>query len=152
RPRESSASRRGPSATSSGCTAARGSSNNGREPDMDPIGDNGPLVKLMMDAAMARQRVIAKNLANVDTPGFKAREIRFSRELKDALRAGGDSVKDVGIEVVERDGPAKPDGNSVDLDRELSDLSENALTYQTLVTLVALKTNMMRAAIAGRGG
>lgn len=116
---------------------------------MDPIGRNGPLLKLMLDAAMKRQRVIAKNLANVDTPGFKAKELRFSRDLKEALAEGG-PAGDVPMEVVEREGPAKPDGNTVDLDRELSDLSENALSYQTLVTLVALKTNMVRSAIAGR--
>jgi flagellar basal-body rod protein FlgB len=118
---------------------------------MDLIGNNGQLLKLMMDAAMARQRVIAKNLANADTPGFKAKEVRFSKDLKDALGSGDGSVKDVSLEVVDRDSPAKPDGNSVDLDRELADLSENSLTYQTLVTLVALKTNMVRSAIAGRG-
>ena len=117
---------------------------------MDPIGKNGPLVKLMLDAAMKRQRVIAKNLANVDTPGFKAKELRFSRDLKQALEDGG-NAGDVSLDVVERDGPSKPDGNTVDLDRELSDLSENSLTYQTLVTLVALKTNMVRSAIQGRG-
>jgi flagellar basal-body rod protein FlgB len=117
---------------------------------MDPIGQNGPLVKLMLDAAMKRQRVIAKNLANVDTPGFKAKDLRFSKDLKQALGEDG-ALGDVSMELVERDGPSKPDGNTVDLDRELSALSENALTYQTLVTLVALKTNMVRSAIAGRG-
>jgi flagellar basal-body rod protein FlgB len=95
---------------------------------MDPIGKNGALVQLLMDAAIARQKVIARNLANVDTPGFKAKE----------------------VQTVERDGPVKPDGNSVDLDRELSELSGNALAYQALVTLVSMKTNLVRSAIAGR--
>jgi flagellar basal-body rod protein FlgB len=104
-----------------------------------------------MDAAVARQRVIARNLANVDTPGYRAQEIRFSRDLKEAIRAGDPGgISDVKIETFERDGPARPDGNSVDLDRELSELSGNALGYQALVTLVAMKTNMLRSAIAGR--
>src|SRR5262245_30249715 len=104
-----------------------------------------------MDAAVARQKVIARNLANVDTPGFRAKEVRFSRDLRQALaKDDPSSIADVGIETVDRDGPAKPDGNTVDLDRELSDLSGNAIAYQTLVTLVAMKTSLVRSAIAGR--
>jgi flagellar basal-body rod protein FlgB len=118
---------------------------------VDPIGRNGALIQLLMDAAVARQRVIAKNLANVDTPGFKAQEVRFSRDLKQALERGDRaSISDIGIETADRDGPVKPDGNSVDLDRELSELSGNALAYQALVTMVAMKTNLVRSAIAGR--
>jgi flagellar basal-body rod protein FlgB len=117
---------------------------------MDPIGKNSALIRLLMDAAVQRQKVIARNLANVDTPGFRAKEIKFSKDLKEALDRGDREVSDIAIETVDRDGPVKPDGNSVDLDRELSDLSGNALTYQTLVTLVSMKTNMVRSAIAGR--
>jgi flagellar basal-body rod protein FlgB len=118
---------------------------------MDPIGKNGALLQLLMDAAVTRQRVIARNLANVDTPGFRAKEVRFSKDLKQALEQGDVSaLRDIEIETVEKDGPAKPDGNSVDLDRELSALSGNALAYQALVTLVSMKTNLVRSAIAGR--
>jgi flagellar basal-body rod protein FlgB len=118
---------------------------------MDPVGRNGPLLQLLMDAAVARQKTIARNLANVDTPGYRAKEVRFSRDLKEALAHGGAAdVSGIEIETVERDGPVKPDGNSVDLDRELSELSGNALAYQALVTLVSMKTNLVRSAIAGR--
>jgi flagellar basal-body rod protein FlgB len=118
---------------------------------MDPIGRNGHLITLLMDAAVARQRVIARNVANAETPGYRAQDVRFSRDLREAMARGGpDSLGDVAIETFEKDGPTKPDGNSVDLDRELSDLSGNALAYQALVTLVAMKTTQMRSAIAGR--
>jgi flagellar basal-body rod protein FlgB len=117
---------------------------------VDPIGKNGALIQLLMDAAVARQRVIAKNLANVDTPGFRAKEVRFSKDLEDALDQGAGDLSGIEIETIERDGPVKPDGNSVDLDRELSELSGNALAYQALITLVSMKTNLVRSAIAGR--
>jgi flagellar basal-body rod protein FlgB len=118
---------------------------------MDPIGKNSALIHLLLDAAVARHKAIARNLANVETPGYRAQEVRFSRDLAQAIERGEDpSGRRGGIETVDRDGPVKPDGNSVDLDRELSDMSGNALTYQTLVTLVALKTNLVRSAIAGR--
>jgi flagellar basal-body rod protein FlgB len=119
---------------------------------VDPIGKNSGLIQILLDAAVARHKVIAKNLANADTPGYRAQEVRFSKDLERAIEQGDSSqVRGAGFETVDRDGPVKQDGNSVDLDRELSDMSENSLTYQTLVTIVAMKTNLMRSAIAGRG-
>jgi flagellar basal-body rod protein FlgB len=119
---------------------------------VDPIGRDSALIQLLLDASVRRQRVIARNLANVDTPGYRAQDVRFSDDLARALRRGEAVPPGApGIETVDREGPAKPDGNSVDLDRELSELSSNALAYQTLVTLVAMKTNLVRSAIAGRG-
>ena len=118
---------------------------------MDPVGRNGPLIQLLLDAAVARQRVIARNIANAETPGYRAKDIRFSRDLKQAIEQEGEAAaSSIGLETVDKDSPVKPDGNSVDLDRELSELSGNALAYQTLITLVAMKTNQMRSAIAGR--
>lgn len=120
---------------------------------MDPIGKNSGLIRTLLDAAVERHKVISKNLSNVEVPGYRAKELRFSRELEQAIQRGEAPRpgKDA-FETVERDTPVKQDGNSVDLDRELSEMSENALTYQTLVTLVALKTNLMRTAITGRSG
>jgi flagellar basal-body rod protein FlgB len=120
---------------------------------MDPIGRNSGLIHTLLDAAVARHKVIAKNLANSDTPGYRAQELRFSRELEEAIRRGEPAPAGPGdFETVDRDTPVKNDGNSVDLDREFSDLSENALMYQTLVTLVAMTTNLTRSAITGRSG
>jgi flagellar basal-body rod protein FlgB len=120
---------------------------------MDPIGANSGLIRTLLDAAVARHKVIAKNLANSDTPGYRAKELRFSRELEQAIKSGeAPASRDGAFETVDRDTPVKHDGNSVDFEREVSEMGENALTYQTLVTLVALKTNMMRSAIAGRSG
>jgi flagellar basal-body rod protein FlgB len=118
---------------------------------VDPIGKNSALIHLLLDAAVARHKAIARNLANVETPGYRAQEVRFSRDLAQAIERDDDAaIRGTKLETVERDGPVKPDGNSVDLDRELAEMSGNALTYQTLVTLVALKTNQVRSAIAGR--
>jgi flagellar basal-body rod protein FlgB len=118
---------------------------------MDPIGKNGQLLGLLLDATVARQRAVAKNLANVDTPGYRAKDVRFSRDLGDALaKGGGEGLGGIEIETVEREGPVNENGNTVDLDREIAELSGNALAYQTLITLVSMKTNQARSAIAGR--
>jgi flagellar basal-body rod protein FlgB len=119
---------------------------------MDPIGRNSGLINTLLDAAVARHKLIAKNVANADTPGYRAKELRFSRALEQALSSGEDvsALGDGALETVDRDTPVKNDGNSVDLEREFSELSSNALAYQTLVTIVAMKTNLMRSAVAGR--
>ena len=120
---------------------------------MDPIGRNSGLIRTLLDAAVERHKVISKNLANVEVPGYRAKELRFSRELEQAIQRGeAPPAGETAFETVDRNTPVKQDGNSVDLDRELSEMSENALTYQTLVTLVAMKTNIMRTAITGRSG
>jgi flagellar basal-body rod protein FlgB len=119
---------------------------------VDPIGRNSGLINTLLDAAVARHKLIAKNVANAETPGYRAQELRFSRALEQALSSGEDvsALGDGALETVDRDTPVKNDGNSVDLEREFSELSSNALAYQTLVTIVAMKTNLMRSAVAGR--
>jgi flagellar basal-body rod protein FlgB len=119
---------------------------------VDPIGRNSGLINTLLDAAVARHKLIAKNVANAETPGYRAQELRFSRALERALSSGEDvnALGDGALETVDRDTPVKNDGNSVDLEREFSELSSNALAYQTLVTIVAMKTNLMRSAVAGR--
>jgi len=74
-----------------------------------------------MDLLAARQKLVASNIANVDTPGYKTRDIDFHREF---MRAAANSRPEV-VEV--RGLPSKNDGNNVDVDREARLLAENAL-------------------------
>jgi flagellar basal-body rod protein FlgB len=76
-----------------------------------------------------RETVIASNMANVDTPGYRTKDIDFQHELARAMATpeGASSpvaVKDVNG-LLER-----PDGNNVDVDRESLMLSETQLQYQ----------------------
>lgn len=101
-----------------------------------------------------RQEVLASNIANADTPGFKARDIDF----KSALAAA-----------VERPAPAqgktqdapKPellfrrvlqpsvDGNTVDMDVERAQFAENAVHYEADINALTYQIRMMLAAIQG---
>lgn len=76
-----------------------------------------------------RETVIASNIANVDTPGYRTKDVDFQHELARAMAApdgtaAHPAVRDVSG-LLER-----PDGNNVDIDREAMKLSEVQLQYQ----------------------
>lgn len=99
-----------------------------------------------MDLLSARQRLVASNIANADTPGYQTRDIDFQHEL---LQAGGLSPQ-----VVEVPGlRTKNDGNNVSLDREARLLSENALRFSVASQLLRSQIRDVRAAIQeGKNG
>lgn len=96
----------------------------------------------ILDQAALRHRVIAQNVANVDTPGYLRREVVFDDVL--AAATGG------GPAVVESDAPTRPDGNNVSIEQEMSDLNKNTLLYQTAAQLLATRVSTLRAAVSGR--
>jgi flagellar basal-body rod protein FlgB len=99
-----------------------------------------------MDLLGARQRLVASNIANADTPGYHTQDIDFASELRTA--AGGTP------RVVEAPGLAvKNDGNNVSLDRESRLLSENALRFQIASSLMRTQIRVVRSAIEeGKNG
>ena len=93
-----------------------------------------------MDLLSARQKLVASNIANADTPGYRTRDIDFQTEFQNA--AG------LAPNVVEVDGlPVKNDGNSVNLDREARLLAENALRFQLASSLLRSQIRVVRSAI-----
>jgi flagellar basal-body rod protein FlgB len=96
-----------------------------------------------MDIASLRQRVIANNLANLNTVGFKRSFVSFSRELETAGArlaiaathprhlTGNNTGDEVRIEA-ERHTAIRADGNNVDLEREMLDMVANQLQYHTI--------------------
>ncbi|MBV6432483.1 MAG: Flagellar basal body rod protein FlgB [Bryobacteraceae bacterium] len=100
-----------------------------------------------MDLLSARQKLVASNLANIDTPGYKTRDIDFHFEF---MSRTGSPDKPA---VIEPDLPAKNDGNNVSLDRETRLLSENGMRFQMASLLARGQLKMVREAIQeGKGG
>jgi flagellar basal-body rod protein FlgB len=92
-----------------------------------------------MDLLSTRQKLVASNIANLDTPGYHARDIDFQAEFQGAM--GAPRVVDVpGLAI-------KNDGNNVSLDRESRLLSENALRFQLASTLMKGQIRLVRSAI-----
>jgi flagellar basal-body rod protein FlgB len=108
-----------------------------------------------LQGAEQRQRAIAQNLANINTPGYKRWEVGFDRAVQQALE-GSNSADPAGRtrEISwSRDNSTsnRPDGNNVDLDAELALMSENSLYQRTLVRLLSGKLQRLKTAIR-RGG
>ena len=110
-----------------------------------------------LQASAARQRALADNIANVDTPGFIRRDLRFEEALgiavetaRRAPQRASDAFSGVSLAPA-RDwsAPVRADGNSVDIDREMIALAENTLRFQSATEALAAKVRMMRSAIQG---
>jgi flagellar basal-body rod protein FlgB len=99
-----------------------------------------------MSLLSARQRAVASNIANADTPGYKTKDVDFSTELRNLLQSGAPNTTEVaGL-------PAKNDGNNVNLEREARLLAENALRFNLSSQLVRMELRSVRSAIQeGRG-
>lgn len=94
-----------------------------------------------MDLLTTRQKLVASNIANVDTPGYKTRDIDFQRELVSFVRGVPPDVVEVGNLSV------KNDGNNVSIDREARLLAENTLRFNVATSLLRTQINMIRSAI-----
>jgi flagellar basal-body rod protein FlgB len=98
-----------------------------------------------------RHEVLASNLANVETPGYRARELEFGAALKDAFR-GGEGIEAALPEtevVADRTAPSRADGNTVDVDLQMAKLGANGGRYIALAKLLGHKVTMLRQAIEG---
>lgn len=104
-----------------------------------------------MDVLAARQKVVASNIANVDTPGYKTQDVDFQAEFDKLVNSGGDSTA---VQAEEVTGiRVKSDGNSVNLDREARLLSENSLRFNIVSNLAKDSIRVMKNAIhEGQGG
>lgn len=109
------------------------------------------LLSQVLDTATLRHRVIAQNVANANTPGYRRLEVSFEDQFAQALAAqGSQGVPQVQPRVVVADGPEQVDGNTVDIDREMNDLAKNALVYEAAAQILVSRLTSLRTAIAGR--
>jgi flagellar basal-body rod protein FlgB len=101
----------------------------------------GVNIENYMTLLSARQQVVASNIANADTPGYKTKDVDFQSEL--ALQMNG--IKPTISEVSGL--RSKNDGNNVDIDREARLLAENALKFNIASNLARGELRQLRSAI-----
>lgn len=112
-----------------------------------------------MTVAAAKQVVAAGNLANVSTPGYKARELDFSATLDQKVQGGALKVThaahqqppgaSTGVATTEARGlDARRDGNTVHIDRELLGMTRAAGEFARAQTALAAKFRLVRYAIS----
>jgi len=107
------------------------------------------LLTRMLDSTAMRDRVLANNVANADTPGYIRQDVAFQGELADAVKSGTLNSYSPQVQA-DHTAPAKADGNNVAVDRELAELNKNAMMHQMAVQLMQAKLSMERIAITGR--
>jgi flagellar basal-body rod protein FlgB len=107
-----------------------------------------------------KQNAIAQNIANVDTANYKAKEVLkpFQTELKTAMKAQrtdarhfnfSNSQASSGIVVTRPNSQYNHNGNSVDIDKEMSELAENQIYYNALIDRINGKFNSLKTVISG---
>ena len=105
---------------------------------IDPLANR---IEHYMDLLAVRQKLVAGNIANADTPGYKTRDIDFQFEFMSLWKGGTPDVEEVsGL-------ATKNDGNNVDMDREARLLAENAIRFNLASNLMKSQLNMVREAI-----
>lgn len=117
-------------------------------------GINSSLDQLVqfLDVASLRHKVIANNVANVNTPGFRALRVSFEEEFRQRLEGlGEEGILPTSPRVEEAPGGTlREDDNNVDIDRELGSLTKNTLLYQAIAQVLSTRLSEMRTAITGR--
>ena len=125
---------------------------------MSTISDSSVIDNLrrQMTIAVAKQVASAGNHANVDTPGYKAKEVTFSDALKSKLAManstfpGAREATSAAIDLREKEVeglPARRDGNNVQLDREMLSMGRAAGDFAAAQTALAAKFRLVRYAI-----
>jgi flagellar basal-body rod protein FlgB len=117
--------------------------------------ENYVLAKKLLDAAAFRHELIATNLANAETPGFKRVDLdpAFAQKLDSLVQNGNlDNTHQLELQAVadKTAGTARPDGNNIELDRELLELNRNALEYEFLAQYTSDSLARLKTAITGR--
>lgn len=119
--------------------------------------DNYQLARKLLDAAALRQEAIAANIANAETPGYRRLDIApdFAEQLRarsragELARGGAEAVKPTLIQDPHAR-TVRPDGNSVELEKELLAMNKNAVEYEFLADVVSGNIKQLKMAITGR--
>lgn len=123
---------------------------------IDPIfqSNNYQVARKLLDAAVLRQEAVAANIANAETPGYRRVDVApdFAQQLKAAVNNGSVNTAELKphLAVDTNARSMRPDGNTVELEKELLTMSRNAVEYDYLTEIVSGNLKQLRMAITGR--
>lgn len=117
-----------------------------------------PILEKAMDGSMAEQSVLAQNVANVDTPNYKAKQVVFEDVFNEALTAEKTNPKHLSFSSddqgyrIENDssGAVQNNGNNVDIDEQMSNLAKNQIQYQALEQAVSNQFQQFKTVLGGK--
>ncbi|MGZ3688464.1 MAG: flagellar basal body rod protein FlgB [Bdellovibrionota bacterium] len=136
------------------------------------MGDSGfdPTIGALntsLNLRLINQNVISSNIANADTPGYKAKAVEFESALRDALGVGNKlqpaetspqhivhrATDPVDPEIYDDpNGVESLDGNTVDRASEMAKMAENQILYDASAEMLKRKLGMLKYAISEGGG
>lgn len=109
-------------------------------------------LKQVLDGCMERQRVLANNVANANTPGFVRSDVHFRSELAAALK--NQDVKELESmrfeAVPDKVSPDRIDGNNVNVSKELGEMADNRILYEMAIRATSSKYERLRSVIKGQ--
>jgi flagellar basal-body rod protein FlgB len=100
-----------------------------------------------LNGLATRQRVIADNIANIQTPGFQAERVMFEDSLAQAVAAGDPTTARTDIKWSLE--PTRLDGNNVNLDHETLSNVDTGLRYELMLRALDNKYGLLRSVIKG---
>jgi flagellar basal-body rod protein FlgB len=120
------------------------------------MSDGIQTLERIIQQASTRNRVLASNIANVDTPNYRAKDVTFSqvlgnevamittntKHLQGASGSGGGSG-----EIISPDQKPWADKNNVEMDQEVAKMTQNAMLFETGITLIKKKIQMFKNAL-----
>ena len=116
-----------------------------------------PKLEDLLTRASKRQQALSANIANLDTPGYRAKDYSFQDALasiamkKTSERHFGTVQDTTSARVIDVGTADKPNGNNVDIERELTEITKNGMEYVTLVEYLTQKIRTLRSAITEGG-
>lgn len=107
------------------------------------------LLQAGIKAEHLRQKAIASNIANLETPGYRRVDIKFEELLAKAIKSARDiDIDDIEPEIFRPyDTPIKSNGNDVSLEAEVGKMVENSMRHKVYVRLLNKKFQQMQQAI-----
>lgn len=115
-----------------------------------------------MNYSSSKQKVISQNIANVDTPNYKARDVSFKTEfdrvLSNTIKANRTDPRHFTFSSSsssnfplfnQSSGTFNQNGNNVDIDKEMSELAKNQIYYNAVADRLGSKFNSLKTVIRG---
>ena len=105
-------------------------------------------LRVAVSSLSARQTAIANNIANIETPGYQAKKVKFEEALSQAVDAG-DAPSSVAPSTLNSLEPTRLNGSNVNLDQETLSQVDTSMRYQLAIRALDGKYGSIRSAIKG---
>ncbi|MBE3569964.1 MAG: flagellar basal body rod protein FlgB [Bacillales bacterium] len=128
---------------------------------MDIFTSSISMLEQALNYSALKQKVIANNIANVDTPNYKSRDVSFQKLLESSLSNQLTAYRTdrrhfpfqnenhLSSAMINRPSSYNENGNSVDMDKEMSDLASNQIYYNAITELISGKFSSLNTVIRG---